>query len=113
MEQFKIKCVCGEYVGFEIDEIPELGKHVDGLRSMSYDDGHEAGKEEGAEEAREDIALDMRGGERPLWELAAAIRRGDRAEAEIYLDRIAYEMGARAIEDVEQGRYSHRAKAAA
>lgn len=113
MDQFKIKCACGEYVGFEIDEIPELDTHVSSLRGISYDEGHEAGKDEGADEAREDIALDMKGGDRPLMELAIAIRRGDRAEAELQLDRIAYELGARAIEDVEQGRYSLRARAAA
>jgi hypothetical protein len=48
-----------------------------------------------------------------LWhDLSAAIRRGDRGEAEYLLDRIAAEIGKEATDAVEQGRFSHMARAA-
>lgn len=56
---------------------------------------------------------DLTGGDRPLWELAAAIRRRDWAEAEIHLDRIAEIVGPAAVEEVQQGRFGPRARGAA
>lgn len=52
-------------------------------------------------------------GNRPLRELAVAIRRGDRAEAEHLLDVIAAKIGDEATEQVQQGRFSPEAKRAA
>lgn len=50
-------------------------------------------------------------GERTLRSLAAAIRRGDRDDAEFILDRIAETLGVEAIEQVQQGRFSPEARA--
>lgn len=52
----------------------------------------------------------MIGDTRRLFELSAAIRRGDQAEAELLLDRIAEEIGARAVEQVQQARFSNLAR---
>lgn len=43
--------------------------------------------------------------ERLLGDLACAIRAGDRAEAELLLDRLAEEVGGRAQHEVEVGRF--------
>ena len=55
----------------------------------------------------------MNDAERPLQQLAAAIRRGDAQDAELWLDRIADDLGIEAEEQVQQGRYSSRARALA
>lgn len=112
MEKFDIKCAsCGDNVQFATSDISELEERIAVIRSESYDSGYANGEGFGNEQGRSQTAYAVTGGERPMWELAAAIRRGDRAEAELQLDRVAEQMGDRAIEDVQQGRYSPQAKA--
>jgi len=55
----------------------------------------------------------MNDAERPLQQLAAAIRRGDTQDAELWLDRIVGDLGPEAEEQVQQGRYSSGARASA
>lgn len=62
-------------------------------------------------EPAKDDGIEDFGGERGLFELAAAVRRGDRSEAELWLDRIAEELGGWATEEVQLGRYSPQASA--
>ncbi|MGE4340150.1 MAG: hypothetical protein AB7E55_29985 [Pigmentiphaga sp.] len=109
-EGFNIRCgACGEPVSFNVEEVPELSGHIVTQEANAFAEGKDEGFAEGEAEALSSVGIT--GGSRPLWELAAAIRRGDRFEAELQLDRIAEEMGPRAIEDVQQGRFSLRAAA--
>lgn len=49
---------------------------------------------------------------RTIHDLAAAIRRGDMAEAELLLDRVADELGLECANAAQVGRYSSLARAA-
>lgn len=114
MVEFKVTCKCCD-AKFDLrsHEIDGLADHIDQLENNAFHDG----KDEGRDETTSRFAGyfdpdDLTSGHRPLWELAAAIRRGDIAEAEHQLDRVAEEIGLKAIEQVQQGRFSLRAKAA-
>lgn len=50
-------------------------------------------------------ALTSEAGERPLFELSAALAREDLAEARHWLDRLAAEIGPDATEQVERARF--------
>ncbi len=73
-----------------------------------------ADKDELAEEFRQDATelnetLALSGvTEREIFDLSAAIRRGDRVEAELLLDRV-FADDARLTEQVQMGRYSRAA----
>jgi hypothetical protein len=109
IHKFTVKCAgCGDNVEFVAGDVPDLRAHIRDERSDGYNEGKVDGYEDGAREA-----LKLFGLQRPMLELSAAIRRGDRAEAEIWIDRIADEMGAEAYEDVQQGRFGFLGKAAA
>ncbi|WP_394658452.1 hypothetical protein [uncultured Novosphingobium sp.] len=103
-QPFSILCTsCKNEVGFDIDD-------VDGLDTVIDDERNEAAVA-ARDEFKDFVDLgDLTGGRRPLWEMSAALRRGDIGEAEYWLDRIAEEIGARAIEDVQQARFSIRAR---
>ena len=105
--QFVTTCEkCEAEVPLYLDEIEGLPRHIENERS----------EERRAAEREFDGFVDagaLTDGDRPLWELAAAIRRGDRFEAELQLDRIAEELGVDAVEQVQQGRFSPRARTAA
>lgn len=58
-------------------------------------------------------AGDFVAGDRPLFELAIALRTGNLAEAEHHLDMIARIIGTDAEHEVECGRSNPRAKRAA
>lgn len=106
-------------VTFDIEDVPGLKAYIEGERESAREDAYAAGESEGREQGRNeatdefedytDLSHIVDGG-RDLYELAAAIRRGDRAEAELMLDRIAEEMGARAVEQVQQARFSNRSR---
>ena len=109
-KQFAIDCPqCRHEVDFDLCDIPELDRHF----HLSIDQADAYASDAKDREYQDYIdPVYLTGGERTLWELAAAIRRGDVAEAELHLDRLADEIGLPAVEEVQQGRFSNRARAA-
>lgn len=88
---------------------------IDGLDDLIEDERSDAvadyKDDQGIDDPRVDVDILTRG-QRPLFELAIALRQGDMAEAELLLDRIAAELGDGAVEEVQQGRFSPLARAA-
>ncbi len=112
-KQFTIECECGRTTTFDRYDVPELGEYIDDRIERAADETR-------AEVEREfDGFIDpseLASGDRrdfDLFELSAAIRRGDREEAELLLDRMAAAMGHAAAERVQLGRFSPRARRAA
>lgn len=105
MKQFSTRCeACNADVDFDLADVPELEVYLE--RECS----------EASDEARREEAAEYSGFIDPdpglLKDLSIAIRKGDRVEAEILLDKLASEAGTRAEEAVQQGRYSLQARAA-
>lgn len=97
------------------DEIEISQIHDDALAAMIEDERDDAAsraRDEVESDAREDVEMEVLGSDRAFRELAAAIRQGDRREAEYQLDRIAERAGSEARNQVELGRYSIRARVA-
>lgn len=105
---FKIDCPkCSDCVEFRVKDISELEVYIADRASNARGEGYDEAREEyGPAEDNGVTHLPSR----PLRELAAAIRRGDTAEAELQLDRLAEELGYRAVDQVQQGRFSPQAK---
>jgi hypothetical protein len=110
-EQFTIACSkCSAKMRFEVADIPALERHIT--------DERVAADSWARDETRDEVEAEFEGfvdgaeltkGSRPLQEMAVALRRGDIAEAERLLDYLADEIGDRAVEEVQQGRFSLRA----
>lgn len=98
-------------IEFAINDIPGLVEHISALEAdmerMTEKETRE--RVEAEFEGRVDIS-DVIDGRRILFEPSAAIRRGDRAEAEYQLDQLAEEIGVVAVEQVQQARFSNRAR---
>lgn len=113
-EQFEIQCECGRDVRFALGEVAGLEDHISEMEgSAAIVAGTSTRREVEAEfedYINPDIFTDF---DRPLFELAIAIRRGNREEAELHLDRIAREIGGKAVEEVELARFSPRARVSA
>lgn len=104
---YEIQCQhCRKPVKFLTGEVEGLDDDIE----REIDDAEHEAKEEARvelyDEASEDVVGGMPSGDRPLRELAAAIRQGNREDAEYWLDRIAANLGDRATEQVQQGRFS-------
>jgi hypothetical protein len=103
---FSIDCkACGKAVAFEPDCVEGLSDWIDREVNDRTDDGF-GGEFDDDDGDDEQPSLALVGGERLFYDLAAAVRRGDRAEAELLLDRMAEGWGTAAQELVQQGRYS-------
>lgn len=111
MDRFTVDCrKCGDEVSFTVFDVPELDEHIQEKVSEA-ERAAESETEESFEEFIDPgVLVD---GSRLFYELSVAIRRGDRAEAEHQLDRLAEELGVKAIEQVQQGRFSLVARRAA
>jgi hypothetical protein len=110
-KQFSILCgSCRNDVGFDIQDVMQLEDHVDEIYDLAQRDTR---SEVEAEFETFIDGDDLLHGSRPLQEMAIALRRGDIAEAERLLDGIADEIGPKAVEEVQQGRFSIRARRAA
>ena len=104
---YAIKCEkCAAEIEFEIEQVPELES------AMSANEAEAAAQERRTceSEFKDHVDADEIMAGRRLIDLAIAIRRGDRAEAEHQLDRIADMLGVKATEHVQQGRFSARAR---
>jgi hypothetical protein len=109
---FSIMCEhCERDFEFTEDEAKGLSDHITTARSDAFDDGVDEGKERASYDYV-DVRDQLVDGKRHFWELSAALRRGDIREAELQLDMIAEKIGGQAVEDVQQGRFSYRARAA-
>jgi len=108
--KYQVRCECGRDVEFSMVDVPALADEIRRKVEEAHAEGHDEGEESAAESAAADTLHLLNGRGRRLFELAAAIRRGDRQEAEIHLDRISEELGPKAQEMVQQGRYSLKAK---
>lgn len=110
MRQFNMECPkCGKDFAFATAEVDDLDDHISDLRAESYDEGAEDLKFSDWQADRSHVPA-LVDGPRPLWELAAAIQRGDLAEATHQLDRVAEILGDVATEHVQQARFSYRAR---
>lgn len=108
---FTMQCSkCEHDNDFKIEEVEDLAAYIEDERVSSYDEGKADAEEVDDPEQYIDVGVLFLAA-RPLWELSAAIRRGDRAEAEHQLDLIAESIGTNAVEQVQQARFSSRAKA--
>jgi len=102
---FSVECKsCGVSIGFEDDDIVGLESYIE----SEVEDRSDSGPDDDDEQP----SLASVGGARLFYELAVAVRRGDRAEAELLLDRMAEGWGLAAQELVQQGRYSPAARRA-
>ena len=107
---FAIDCHhCGSENRLDIDDVSGLHDHIS--------DQEDAAREEGRDEVRDEYANPelveadlLIADARPLHELAIAIEAGSRNDQRHWLDRIAASLGDAATEQVQQGRYSPRAR---
>lgn len=107
--ELKVKCTCCERVNtVRPDDIAGLDALIEKERDEEADD---ARAEYGADEDDMLDAETLVRGDRPLFELSAALRAGRNVDAEYWLDKIAAHIGQNATEAVQQGRYSLRAAA--
>lgn len=114
-DKFTIECPnCRTDRQFAIDDVPQLQGYVEGML--------DAARAEGGDDARAAIwgcdcpdlsSLTGAMGARILRGLAAAVRRGDVAEARIQLDLLAGELGGEAAHEIELGWFSPEARCAA
>jgi len=101
---YEIQCEhCDQTVHFEIYEIPALDRYIEDEIEGAKDDVRDvySGLVEPCDLVNNRLLLD----------LSAAIRAGDRNEAEYLLDRLASDFGDDATEHVQRGRYSVKAMA--
>lgn len=104
--ELSCKCkACGIVSPVTDDDIEGLDERISDERSDAVDDARDNWN------YQDDVSVDsIIGGARPLHELAVAVRKQDRAEAEYWLDKLGEIIGARAKEDIDQGRFSPRAR---
>lgn len=108
LESYTIECEhCGKQTDFTIAEVPGLSRDID-------EEIEEACRVERREtEAQFDGMIDPADHPihaRTMHELAAAIRRGDKAEAELLLERVASDLGAEHVNAVQVARFSREAR---
>lgn len=102
-QPFEVTCGnCGHQVPFQIADVEHLESHIDAEVEEARDEGRE-------ECTDDDSVLDTNEimASRIMLELSAAIRRDDRREAELLLDRLAAEMGGTIEEQVALGRFTY------
>lgn len=105
---YEINCTkCSHRIGFKVEDVEQLAGDIADRVSTGRGEGYDEAREEYGPAEDNDVTWLT---SRPLWELAAVIRRGDTAEAELQLDRVAEELGYRAVDQVQQGRFSPQAK---
>lgn len=104
--KYEIECShCNKLVVFKTTEVEELAEDIED----AIDDADTSARSEMEAQFDYYVKPEEAVDGRALQELSAAIRAGDRAEAEILLDRIASELGDKATEQVQLGRYSVKA----
>lgn len=109
VKMFEVKCkACGEARDYAVGDIAGMAGYIEDVAEDARDEAEEWPRE--FDEAPE-VGFVRRGGE-TFFELAAALRRGDIAEAELLLDRVAEGFGEQASTQVQLGRYSRQAQAA-
>lgn len=100
--EYKVQCEhCDKETSFAVHEVDCLDDDIEDEIEAAKDDVRD-------EYAGMVYPDDVQPDHRQLEALSAAIRAGDRAEAEYLLDRIAAEFGSKATEYVQRGRYSLR-----
>jgi len=112
-ESFSVTCECGRDVAFSIADVPELDHYILEETGAAERYARREVEEEFAGFIDPEVLAEGDQDGYDLFELAAAIRRGDRAEAELQLDRLSEALGPKAVERVQIGRFSPRAKGAA
>lgn len=112
-ESFSVTCECGRDVEFRIVDVPELDEYVGEETDKAARGARREVEEEFADFIDPDVLAEGDQDGYDLFELAVAIRRGDRAEAELQLDRLSEALGRKAVERVQLGRFSPRARMAA
>lgn len=110
LETYTLECPhCKAEVDFAVREVEGLAADIDDENDMA------------AEHARTETEREFEGMVDPsdlpitpriIHELSAAIRKGDRFEAELLLDRIAYDLGGEHENACQLGRFSPEARAA-
>lgn len=99
--QFTLTCThCEKDVGFDVDQAEGLRSHIEERTAAAYDDGHD----DGAAAFSGWIDPDVQDC-RLFRDLAAALARGDCAEALIVAERMAQDMGDRCQNAFELGRF--------
>jgi hypothetical protein len=110
LETYCVECPhCKEEVDFTINQVDGLSADIDDKNETSAANAR-------AETEREYEGMvdpsDLPIQPRTIHDLSAAIRRGDRAEAELLLDRIVEDLSLDHSEACQIGRYSSQARAA-
>ena len=105
MTQFSIECsACKKDIEFQASEVDGLEEHIE----REVDAGSAQAISEAHTEYEDFVDPSSLLLNDDLKSLSAAIRRGDRSEAELMLDRLVDGFGTDAQEAVQQGRFSLR-----
>lgn len=108
-KEFSVECkLCKGSTTFSVSDVEALVSYIEGECKTAHDEGYDEGSDERDETC--EVGDVVQAPSRPLWQLAAALRRRDLAEAEQHLDEVARLLSEQATEQVQQGRFSYAAK---